>query len=218
MKKIFTFLLVLSLLIPNNIKSQDDGAAAAAIAAGVLAIGSGIAAVEQLKEQMELKAVEQILSSYPEIKNFELKTSTLKGAKVKDISRTGIVTYEINNIGGERLVLFLERINPQGLISRLRQDGMTSPELQFAIVSTIRIEYEHNITQQIYVSSEAWTLAQASTEELISIINQIGSSQATDATGTDLSRSILEYYIGNNTPLPTQKAIAQLQDEVKLLF
>jgi len=45
MKKIFTFLLVLSLLIPNNIKSQDDGAAAAAIAAGVLAIGSGIAAV-----------------------------------------------------------------------------------------------------------------------------------------------------------------------------
>ena len=107
MKNIFTFLLVFSLLIPNNIKSQDDGAAAAAIAAGVLAIGSGIAAVEQLKEEMELKAVEQILSSYPEIKNFELKTSTLKGAKMKDISRTGIVTYEINNIGGERLVLFL---------------------------------------------------------------------------------------------------------------
>jgi hypothetical protein len=107
MKNIFTFLLVFSLLIPNNIKSQDDGAAAAAIAAGVLAIGSGIAAVEQLKEEMELKAVEQILSSYPEIKNFELKTSTLTGAKMKDISRTGIVTYEINNIGGERLVLFL---------------------------------------------------------------------------------------------------------------
>ena len=118
----------------------------------------------------------------------------------------------------ERLVLFLERINPQSLISRLRQDGMTSPELEFAMVSTIRIEYEHNITQQIYVSSEAWTLAQASTEELISIINQIGAAQSTDATGTDLSRSILEYYIGNNIPLPTQKAIAQLQDEAKLLF
>ena len=78
MKNIFTFLLVFSLLIPNNIKSQDDGAAAAAIAAGVLAIGSGIAAVEQLKEQMELKAVEQILSSYPEIKNFELKWKSIK--------------------------------------------------------------------------------------------------------------------------------------------
>jgi hypothetical protein len=118
----------------------------------------------------------------------------------------------------ERLVLFLERINPQSLISRLRQDGMTSPELQFAMVSSIRVEYEHNITQQLYVSSEAWTLAQASTEELISIINQIGASQGTDATGTDLSRSILEYFIGNNIPIPTDKAIAQLQDEVKLLF
>ena len=68
------------------------------------------------------------------------------------------------------------------------------------------------------IRDRAWTLAQASTEELISIINQIGASQSTDATGTDLSRSILEYFIGNNIPIPTDKAIAQLQDEVKLLF
>jgi len=106
MKKIFTIIIAVLLLIPNNLKSQDDGAAAA-VAVGLLAIGSGVAAVEQLKERMELKAVEEILFAYPDIKNFELKTSTLNGASMKDISDAGVVTYEINVIGGQRLVLFL---------------------------------------------------------------------------------------------------------------
>lgn len=107
MKKTLIIAFAVLLLIPNNLKSQDDGAAAAAVAAGLLAIGSGVAAVEQLKERMELKAVEEILFAYPDIKNFELKTSTLNGASMKDISDAGVVTYEINVIGGQRLVLFL---------------------------------------------------------------------------------------------------------------
>ena len=107
MKKTLIIAFAVLLLIPNNLKSQDDGAAAAAVAVGLLAIGSGVAAVEQLKERMELKAVEEILFAYPDIKNFELKTSTLNGASMKDISDAGVVTYEINVIGGQRLVLFL---------------------------------------------------------------------------------------------------------------
>ena len=107
MKKTLIIAFAVLLLIPNNLKSQDDGAAAAAVAAGLLTIGSGIAAVEQLKEQMELKAVEELLYSYPEIKNFQLKTSTLSGLSTKDISNADVVTYEISIIGGERLVLFM---------------------------------------------------------------------------------------------------------------
>ena len=107
MKKTLIIAFAVLLLIPNNLKSQDDGAAAAAVAVGLLAIGSGVAAVEQRKERMELKAVEEILFAYPDIKNFELKTSTLNGASMKDISDAGVVTYEIQIIGGERLVLFL---------------------------------------------------------------------------------------------------------------
>jgi len=107
MKKIFSILIVLSIIIPQKLKSQDE-AKIAALAAGVIAMGTGFAAVEQLKEKMELKAVEHILSAYPDIKNFELKTSILKGASIKDISSAGIVTYEMNNYDkGERVVLFL---------------------------------------------------------------------------------------------------------------
>ena len=52
MKKLFTIALVILMLIPSKAKSQNNEGAAAA-AAGLLAIGAGIAAIEQLKELRE---------------------------------------------------------------------------------------------------------------------------------------------------------------------
>ena len=106
MKKFFTLALIAAILIPSSTKSQNnDGAAAAA--AGLLAIGAGIAAVEQLKEQLEQKAVEEVLTAYPNLINFELKTGSLKGTKMKDLSSVGIVTFEITDLDtSKKYVLF----------------------------------------------------------------------------------------------------------------
>ena len=106
MKKLFIVVLVAAMLIPSSAKSQNnDGAAAAA--AGLLAIGAGIAAIEQLKEQLEQKAVEEVLTAYPNLINFELKTGSLKGTKMKDLSSVGIVTFEIKDIDtSNKYVLF----------------------------------------------------------------------------------------------------------------
>ena len=106
MKKLFTVVLVAAMLIPSSAKSQNnDGAAAAA--AGILAIGAGIAAIEQLKEQLEQKAVEEVLTAYPNLINFELKTGSLKGTKMKDLSSVGIVTFEIKDLDtSNKYVLF----------------------------------------------------------------------------------------------------------------
>jgi hypothetical protein len=94
------------MLIPSKAKSQNNEGAAAA-AAGLLAIGAGIAAIEQLKEQLEQKAVEEVLTAYPSLVNFELKTGSLKGTKMKDLSSVGIVTFEIKDIdSSEKFVLF----------------------------------------------------------------------------------------------------------------
>lgn len=106
MKKLFTIALVILMLIPSKAKSQNNEGAAAA-AAGLLAIGAGIAAIEQLKEQLEQKAVEEVLTAYPSLVNFELKTGSLKGTKMKDLSSVGIVTFEIKDIdSSEKFVLF----------------------------------------------------------------------------------------------------------------
>tara|TARA_B000000532_G_C18820081_1_gene385513 strand:- start:81 stop:803 length:723 start_codon:yes stop_codon:yes gene_type:complete len=106
MKKLFTIALVIFMLIPSKAKSQNNEGAAAA-AAGLLAIGAGIAAIEQLKEQLEQKAVEEVLTAYPSLVNFELKTGSLKGTKMKDLSSVGIVTFEIKDLdSSEKFVLF----------------------------------------------------------------------------------------------------------------
>jgi hypothetical protein len=58
MKKILILLIIIMCLAPQNLKAQNDGAAVAAVASGLLAIGAGIAAVEQMKERAELTATE----------------------------------------------------------------------------------------------------------------------------------------------------------------
>lgn len=118
----------------------------------------------------------------------------------------------------ERLVLFLERINPQSLILRVRQDEMTAPELQMALLINIRTEFEHNITQQLYVSPMVWNLMSTSVEELITVISAVARQMPTDASGLDLSRAILQYFLTNDHTLALHQALEELKKEAQQLF
>lgn len=107
MKKIIIILIIGCMISPSNVKAQNDkAAAAAAIVGGIVAIGSGIAAVEQVKEQLEHKAVEEILTNH-DMTNFKIKTSTLDGVSGKDVSSISVVTYEVDNFDkGQKYILF----------------------------------------------------------------------------------------------------------------
>jgi hypothetical protein len=98
--------LLLLLFIPKVQHAQraDGIAAAAGIVAG---IGAGIAAIEILKEQMEQAAVEYALNNYPDIVDFQLKTNSLDGTKLKDLSNVSIVTFELENLlSNKRYIMF----------------------------------------------------------------------------------------------------------------
>jgi hypothetical protein len=58
----------------------------------------------------------------------------------------------------ERLLLFLERISMPQMISRLQQQGMSSEELATALFLTVEKEFEHNVTQQLYVHDKVWQI------------------------------------------------------------
>lgn len=105
MKKLIFVIIVSVFINPFSLKAQNDAAVGAA--AGLIAIGAGIAAIEQLKENLEQKAVEQVLWQYPNLKTFELKTTSLVGTKMKDLSSVGVVTFEVTNLENtERSILF----------------------------------------------------------------------------------------------------------------
>ncbi|WP_339611864.1 hypothetical protein [uncultured Planktosalinus sp.] len=113
MKKII-FLIALICIVPKNMYTQDEGAVIGAVAGGLIAIGAGIAAVEQMKEQAELTATEWFLTNHPEYTQFSLKTLDFDGKKLKDMSATTVITFKIREFTidgdtpemGKKLVLF----------------------------------------------------------------------------------------------------------------
>ncbi|MBL7559851.1 hypothetical protein JAO71_08555 [Olleya sp. YSTF-M6] len=111
MKKTILILFASLYLIPQNSNAQNEGAA---VIAGVLAIGAGIGAVEQIKEQAELTATQWILSNHPELSSFSLQTLDFNGKKLKDMSAVSVMTFKIQEftpsdkpeLDGKKQVLF----------------------------------------------------------------------------------------------------------------
>jgi hypothetical protein len=93
----------------------------------------------------------------------------------------------------ERLVLFTDRINPANLLIRLHGSGYTAAELHSLIVADIRNEYQHNVTQQIYVSDHAWAVIKRVKEDTLSLVNNAVKALPETATGLDLGRFILNH-------------------------
>ena len=91
----------------------------------------------------------------------------------------------------ERLVLLLERIEPAGLLVRTNQPGMNAINLQAALIQSIRSEFEHNLSQQLYVSTKAWEMVRNAREETIKRINTAAMKLTPEATATDLASLIL---------------------------
>ena len=77
-------------------------------------------------------------------------------ATAKAKSEEPVRTFPLQLQAYERLILLVERIALPNVISRTNQQGISLGDMQYLLVNTIKQEFEHNITQQIYVSSEAW--------------------------------------------------------------
>tara|TARA_B110000444_G_scaffold162442_1_gene151783 strand:+ start:109 stop:513 length:405 start_codon:yes stop_codon:yes gene_type:complete len=95
MKKILILIFVGIYLMPQNLKAQNNDAAIAAGVGALVAIGAGIAAVQQMKEQVELEATQHILSNFSQYNKFLLKTLDFDGKKLKDISSTSVITFKM---------------------------------------------------------------------------------------------------------------------------
>ncbi len=117
----------------------------------------------------------------------------------------------------ERIILFLERISPESLILRVNKTGMTSKQLQGALLSAIRSEYEHNMSQQIYISPAAWNVVKNARSNLIKIINVSASSVDPESPSMKLSKVILEN-IMDAEDSPVDTAIDHVKKEVREMF
>jgi hypothetical protein len=117
---------------------------------------------------------------------FRLKMLEQKHAAKKDILPLRLQAYE-------RLILFAERINPANLLVRLHQQGTDAEEFEQRLINEIRAEYEHNITQQLYVSDVAWSVTRQLKDNTVALIRNAGKGLQANASAKELSTVLLSH-------------------------
>ena len=96
----------------------------------------------------------------------------------------------------ERLIVFIERLSPSNLFLRLHQPGISAAELQSLILNEIRSEYQHNVTQQLYLSSVSWNVIRKLKDDTVAMVNNTISGLPAGASGAELSKKVLQHMAG----------------------
>jgi hypothetical protein len=143
-------------------------------------------------------------------KEFERKLVDIK------IKNTDIV-LPVRLQAYERMCLFLERISPHNLVIRVNDPSYNVAQLHQVLLNEIRSEFTHNMSQQVYMSDQAWTLVKASMDEVVSIINSASGVLPKDARGIELAKQVLERLMSVPED-PTAKALKYLKNEIRQVF
>jgi len=117
----------------------------------------------------------------------------------------------------ERVVLFLERISLESLLVRVSSPDMSASQLHTAMLNAIRSEFEHNLSQQIYMSQQAWEVVRNARSNMIKIINSEVEKMPPDSSGMALSKRLLEKIMELDKE-PTRAAIDYVKGEISRIF
>lgn len=117
----------------------------------------------------------------------------------------------------QRSVLLLERIHPNSLIMRIHDPNMNAAMFQAELVKSVRNEFEHNLAQQIFISTANWDIIRNSKDEVIKLIHMAGSQMNKKSTSKDLSEKIFEI-LAQVDDFPTSIAVKIIKKEFQELF
>lgn len=143
-------------------------------------------------------------------KEMAQRLADIRATNAKDILPIRLQAYE-------RISLLLQRIAPNNLILRLNDSSYSYKELQQILIRHVREEYNHNLSQQIYVSDQVWELTASAVEDVVMTINQGADMLAKGARGIDLAKKVFDIQGGKQTD-PIEHALSVLKQEVRTIF
>lgn len=115
----------------------------------------------------------------------------------------------------ERLALLCERIRPEQLLIRLNTPNMTAQALRNAMLVAVQKEFEHNITQQIYVSDNLWKIITLSKDQVLNLISsiQIEEDNVSQSAADEMFKSLSKFNIN-----PVDQALKAIKQETELII
>lgn len=165
--------------------------------------------------KLTLPALIVLAAVYTLIKKFFENDQKLRMLELKKSVQPTVLPLRFQAY--ERICIFLERISPNNLVMRTHHSGVSARELQSSLLTTIRTEYEHNISQQVYMSAHSWEYVKNAKEEVIKIINMAMASLPDDATGILLCKHIFELVVKSEVQ-PTQRALDVIKAEIRQIL
>lgn len=154
---------------------------------------------------------------YSTFRNEEKKRQwELKRESQKTISPIRLRAYE-------RLALLLERTKPEHMLMELQQKEpeafrtWTVLQVQQYLLQTIRAEFDHNQSQQVYVSEEVWDLLINARDQTAAFVISIASQIPADADVQTYAKALITAYASNGVT-PTDKALEELKNEAKSIM
>lgn len=115
----------------------------------------------------------------------------------------------------ERMALFLERITPSKLLIRVVPNSSDKEQYESLLIQNIEQEFEHNLSQQIYVSDKCWGIISAAKNATIQIIRKASLSDKTD-TANKLREVVLTEMMERRSP--SDAALSFIKEEVSDLW
>lgn len=152
-----------------------------------------------------------LMVTYMIISKFLTEQTTRKQLAL--FHETQNITIPLRLQAYERLVLYIERINPQALLNRVYQKDMNVAVYSALLTQSIRAEFDHNLAQQIYVSRGVWETVRGVKEQEINMINMMAQKLNPEAHARELHKMILEYVLTDEGAQPTQVALQIITDE-----
>lgn len=114
----------------------------------------------------------------------------------------------------ERMALFLERIAIPSLVVRVAPQGTDKHAYEQLLIRSIEKEFDHNLSQQIYMSNECWNIIKAAKSATIQMIRKAAMSETDSAD--KLREDILTETMEKNSPSTT--ALSFIKKEIGELW
>ena len=115
----------------------------------------------------------------------------------------------------ERMVLLLERINPTQLLIRVAPIGTSKEDYANLLSHHIQTEFEHNLTQQIYLTSETWNIILKAKNSILQMIRKNAIRE--DIIDAEKLREAIMIEL-TESESPSSIAINYLKEELKRVF
>ena len=115
----------------------------------------------------------------------------------------------------ERMVLFLERISPSKLLIRIAPTSSDKASYETLLIASIEQEFEHNLSQQIYISDDCWTIICAAKNATIQLVRKAALLEKTD-TANKLREVVLTEMMEKHAPSST--ALSYIKQEVSKMW